>query len=69
MINLNKKHLKMALLGISIALAPALSSAAGSCGSSCLTEARACISQGNDSADCFEEYESCMYRHRCDGWS
>ncbi|WDD99426.1 hypothetical protein [Thalassomonas actiniarum] len=69
MINKNKKFLKMALLGMSVALAPTISTAAGSCGSYCLTEARNCISEGNSSSHCFSEYETCMIRNGCPGWA
>ena len=69
MINIKRKHLKMALLGLSIAMAPALTSAAGNCGSSCLTEIRKCLSDGNDSNECFYKYESCMISNGCDGWA
>ncbi|WDE12203.1 hypothetical protein [Thalassomonas haliotis] len=69
MINKNKKYLKMALLGMSIALAPAISTAAGSCGTYCVSEVRKCISEGNSSDYCFSEYESCMIRSGCPGWA
>ncbi|WP_281560816.1 hypothetical protein [Thalassomonas sp. RHCl1] len=69
MINKNKKLLKMALLGMSIALAPAMSTAASSCGSHCLTEMRACLSVDSGSETCFYKYESCMIRSGCPGWA
>ncbi|WDE05078.1 hypothetical protein SG34_027890 [Thalassomonas viridans] len=66
---INKKYLKMALLGMSIALAPAVTTAANSCGTHCLTEIRNCIDNGNDWDTCTIRYEGCMISSGCPGWA